>query len=260
MIEAPALQRIVDLTRAVGGDHDERHLACLDGADLRNRDLEVGEQLEQERLELFVRPVDLVDQQHGRRGVVVVDRIEQGTAQQELRAEDLAFGGASVGTLAHEPDVQELARIVPLVDGVRQVDSFVALEPDQPRAQHIGHDLGRLGLADARLAFDEERLLELERKEDRGGKRAVADVAALAQAALDVLDRHGSGHGDKEYEEAGLTRPGPPGLYWRPSAWLMARLVSTRARCFLYSGLARRSPAGSRPSDACCAASSGLAP
>src|SRR5205807_630142 len=91
-------------------------------------------------------------------------------------------------------------------------------------------------------------------------KRAVADVAALPQAALDVLDRHRSGHGDKEYEEAGLIRSGPPGLYWRPSAWLIARLVSTRARCFLYSGLARRSPAGSRPSDACCAASSALAP
>src|SRR5437773_737644 len=40
----------------------------------------------------------------------------------------------------------------------------------------------------------------------------------------------------------------------------MALLVRTRARCFLYSGLARRSPAGSRPSDACWAASSGLAP
>src|SRR5690348_5556993 len=64
----------------------------------------------------------------------------------------------------------------------------------------------------------------------------------------------------------------PPGRARRPRqqgrgrfsldqpACSIALLVSTRARCFLYSGLARRSPDGFSPSDACCAASSAFAP
>jgi hypothetical protein len=35
-----------------------------DRAELRDRDLEVGQQLEEKRLELLVRLVDLVDEQH----------------------------------------------------------------------------------------------------------------------------------------------------------------------------------------------------
>src|SRR5437870_10578333 len=49
----------------------------------------------------------------------------------------------------------------------------------------------------------------------------------------------------------------PPAIY--TACWI-ARLVSTRARCFLYSGEARRSPLGFRPSDAASAACSGVAP
>ena len=58
-----------------------------DGADLRDGDLEVGEHLEQERLELVVGPVDLVDQQH--RPVAGAHRLEQRPLEQELRAEQL---------------------------------------------------------------------------------------------------------------------------------------------------------------------------
>src|SRR5205823_14195201 len=203
------LQRIVYLARAVRGDDDERDLAGLDGADLRDRDLEVGEKLEQERLELLVRAVDLVDQEHRRRGVVVVDGIEQRAPQQELAAEDLALGGFSILALAHQADVQQLPRVVPLVDRVSEVDSLVALEPDQARAQHVGHHLGRLGLAHARLAFDEEGLLELQGQKDRGREGAVADVAPLAQAALDVLDRRRCAHGDKAYD-LGMAPPRGP--------------------------------------------------
>src|SRR5205807_8321253 len=143
------------------------------GADLRDRDLELRQKLKQKRLELLVGAVDLVDQQHRRRYVVVVDRIEQRAAKQELRAEDLALGRFSVLPLPHQPDMEELARIVPFVDRVRQVDAFVALQADQARAQDVGHDLGRLRLADARFAFYEQRLLQLERQEDRGCERPV---------------------------------------------------------------------------------------
>src|SRR5207247_2920100 len=151
------------------------------------------------------------------------DRVEQRTAQEKLGAEDLALGRAPILALAHQPDVQQLARVVPLVDGVREVDPLVALEADEPRAQHLGHHLGRFGLAHARLALDEQRLLQLEGEKDRGRERAVADVAPLAQAALDVLDRRRCAHGDKEYEEARPRRPRLPepllaafGLVYRP--------------------------------------------
>src|SRR5436309_787725 len=189
VVEAAALQRVVHLARTVGCDHDERHLAGLDGPDLRDGNLEVGEQLEQESLELLVG---------------AGDGVEQRAAEQKLRAEDLALGGAAVLAFAHQPDVEKLAGIVPLVDGMRQVDALVALEADQPRAKDLGHDLGRLRLANPGLAFYEERLLQLEGEKDGRRERAVADVLALAQASLDVLDGWGRAHGGQSVR-GGLT-------------------------------------------------------
>ena len=87
---------------------------------------------------------------------------------------------------------------------MRQVDAFVALEADQPRAKDLGHDLGRLRLADPGLAFYEERLLQLEGEKDGCRERAVADVLALAQASLDVLDGWGRAHGGQSVR-GGLT-------------------------------------------------------
>src|SRR5205814_280622 len=203
VVEAAALEGVVHLARPVGRDDDEWDLPCLDGADLRDRDLELREQLEEEGFELLVGAVDLVDEENRRCLVVVVDGVEQRTLKQELGAEDLALGRAPVYLIAwpftHEPDVQQLPRVVPLVDSMREVDPLIALEPDQPGPQHLGHHLGRLGLADARLTLDEQRLLELEGEKDRCRQRTVADVAAIAKAALDVLDRRGSAHARKEY-------------------------------------------------------------
>ncbi len=161
--------------------------------------LEVGEQLEQKRLELLVRAVDLVDQEHGRRGVVVVDGVQQRPAQQELGAEDLPLRRPAVLALTEKTDVEQLPRVVPLVHGVREVDALVALQADEARVEHLGHDLGGLRLADAGLALDEERLFELQRQEDGRGETAVADVAALAQAPLDIVDARRSRHRVKQY-------------------------------------------------------------
>ena len=80
--ERAALERVVQLARAVRGQDHGGPAARPDRAELGDRDLEVGEHLEQERLELLVGAVDLVDQQHDR--VVRVDRLEQRAADQEL--------------------------------------------------------------------------------------------------------------------------------------------------------------------------------
>ena len=77
MIEAAALQRVVDLARAVRGDDDDRRLLGLDRAELRDRDLEIGQHLEQERLEGLVGAVELVDEQHRRAGGVGLERLQQ---------------------------------------------------------------------------------------------------------------------------------------------------------------------------------------
>src|SRR5258708_653942 len=259
VVEAAALERVMHLASAVGGDDHERSTLGFDGSDFGDRDLEVGQELEQKRLELLVGPIDLVDQQHRRDWIVVVYGIEEGPSQEELGAEDLALRDAAVLPFTHQPDVQELPRIIPLVDRMRQVDAFVALEADEPRAQHVGHDLCGLRLADPGLAFDEERLFQLQGKEDRGGEAAISDVFALAQAHLDLLDGRGSAGGHARRLRGGSARV-PSHLTPAYLACSIARFVSTRARCFLYSGLARRSPEGFKPSDACCAASSGLAP
>ena len=68
---------------------DPRGAVGADRADLRDRDLEVGQDLEQVRLELLVGAVDLVDQQDGRRPVVVLQRLEQRALEQEVRPEDV---------------------------------------------------------------------------------------------------------------------------------------------------------------------------
>ena len=87
-VEAAALQRLGQLARVVRGEDDDRHRRRRDLAQLGDRDLEVGEQLEQHRLELLVGLVDLVDQQDDRLGAG--DRLHQRPLEQELLAEDVA--------------------------------------------------------------------------------------------------------------------------------------------------------------------------
>ena len=78
----------MQLARAVRREHHERPPPRGHRPQLGDRDREVGEELEQERLELVVGAVDLVDQQHD--VAVGLERLEQRPAQQELAAEQLA--------------------------------------------------------------------------------------------------------------------------------------------------------------------------
>ncbi len=66
VVQATALDCIVDLARAVGGQHHDRRRGCLYGAELGNRDLELRQHLEQKGFERLVGTVELVDQQHRR--------------------------------------------------------------------------------------------------------------------------------------------------------------------------------------------------
>ena len=198
--EGAALERVVQLARPVGGEDHGRLAARADRAELGDRDLEVREHLEQERLELLVGAVDLVDQQHD--GLVGVDRLEQRPPDQELRAEELVLRD---GPLLRGADVQQLARVVPLVDGVGDVEPLVALEPDQARVGRRRERLRRLGLADAGLALEQQRLLERERQEERRREAAVGQVVRGAQRGLELVDRAEGAHLNERSREAGAS-------------------------------------------------------
>ena len=153
-----------------------------DRPELRDRDREVGQELEQEGLELVVGAVDLVDQQHGR-PALVLQRLQQRPPQQELGPEQLARRRARLG----RPDREQLALVVPVVDRVVEVDALVALQPDQLGAGRGRQRARDLGLAHARLALQQQRLLEREREIGGGGEALVGEVALAGQGPRHVL-------------------------------------------------------------------------
>ena len=162
---------------------------------LGNRDLPLGQHLEQERLERLVCAIHFVDEQHGR--AVLGDRLEQRPLEQELFAEDLRFPLLERGALGlAQARAQHLPRVVPLVERRHRVEPFVALQPNQPRAQHLGEDLGALGLADAGGTFNQQRLLEREHDLQRGREGLVDDERVIAEAGADGRGvRHGWARG-----------------------------------------------------------------
>jgi hypothetical protein len=68
----------------------------VSGTEFRYRDLKVGEQLQQERLELLVGAVQFINEKH--RGPVVagIDCLKQRTPNQELLGKDAVLSGATV--------------------------------------------------------------------------------------------------------------------------------------------------------------------
>ena len=124
-----------------------------DRAELGDRDLEIGEHLEQEGLERLVGAVELVDQQHRRPAGIGLQRLQQRAADQEALGEDVAARALSRSPppAASAMRISSIcARIVPLVDRRGDVEPLVALQADQPAPERGGQHLGDLGLADAR--------------------------------------------------------------------------------------------------------------
>ena len=158
----------------------------LDPPQLRDRDLEVAQQLEQHRLELLVGLVDLVDQQHDR--LLRGDRLHQRAGEQELRAEDVVLDGVPAGVVAALGlDPQQLLAVVPLVERLGLVEALVALQAHERAAEVARERLRQLGLADARRALDEDRLAQPRGQVGDQGGGFAGQVAGLAQAGGDLL-------------------------------------------------------------------------
>src|SRR5215210_5924595 len=244
MVEATTLERVVDLSSTVGGQDGHGRPFGHDRAELGDGDGEVREDLEQERLELVVGAVYLVYEQHGRHRPPVLQRLQERTAYQELPVVEVALDAflifATEGFCG--ADVEQLAGVVPLVDGLVDVYPLVALQADQGRLKDAGEDFGDLGLAYPRFAFEEQRPSELEGEEDRGGEPFVSQVIVLAQPDPKLPEMRNAG---------GQGPPASAGRFvQRSRASSTARLLRTRARWRLYSSEAAMSEEGLVPSSA----------
>ena len=208
MIEAAALERVVDLAGAVRGDDHDRRLVGLHGAELRDRDLEVGQHFEQERLERLVGAVELVDQQHRRAGGVGLERLQQRPLDQEALGEHVVLDPVAVVVAfgLGDADRDHLRGVVPLVDRRRDVEPLVALQPDQPAPERRGQHLGDLGLADAGLAFQEQRPAHAQRQEQHGRERPVGEVIRRRQEFERLVDGRGQRPGGKRLHRGHVYR------------------------------------------------------
>ena len=181
----------MQLAGAVGGEHDDRRGRGRDRAELGDAHLVGREHLEQERLELVVGPVDLVDQQHRR---ACCSAASTGRASRKRSSYRLFSASSTVAPPAgglEGAQVQDLAREVPVVERLGGVDALVALQPDQRQVERLGDRLGQRGLAGAGLALEQQRPLHPQRQERDRRQRVVArgsrsSPSRAARSAADV--------------------------------------------------------------------------
>ena len=178
------------LPRPVGREDDKRRFGGAHRPELGNRDLELREQLEQVSFELLVSAIDLVDQQDRGTRPRGVDRLQQRPLDQERFAVQLppSAGAVQLPGGFENAQLDELPGVVPLVDGVGDVESFVALQPDEIGLERCGDRSGQRGLPDAGLSFDKQRPTEPKRQEEGDGEAVVGDVVLRGQALLQFLD------------------------------------------------------------------------
>jgi hypothetical protein len=154
-----------------------------------NRDLEVGQELQQHRLELLVGLVDLVDQQDDRS--LRRDRGKQRPREQELLAEDVVLHLGPAGAVGLRLDPQQLLAVVPLIHRLGFVEPLVALQAHQLAPQTGRHRLRQLGLANAGGAFDEHRLVQPRGEIGDQRRRSPRQIASRAQAVGEGFHRFG---------------------------------------------------------------------
>ena len=125
--------------------------------------------------------------------MIRLERLQQRPLDQEALGEHVALEPLAV-VLAlglGGADGDHLRGVIPLVDRGGDVEAFVALQPDEAPAERLRQHLGDLGLADAGLAFEEDRPPHLQRQIEHGAERAVAEVLRLGEERDGGVDRDG---------------------------------------------------------------------
>ena len=143
----------------------------------------VGQEFEQESLELVVGAVDLVDEQDACRSVS--QRLQQRPLDQEIVGIEIFRLARNLG-LANG---KQLARIVPFVEGLGGIDALVALQPYQVALQRPRQRLGGLGLADAGHALDQQRLAQRKRQIGGDGETFIGEIIGAAKRRRKNLRR-----------------------------------------------------------------------
>ena len=201
-MQAAPLQRVAEIALAVGGQDHGRRRDRGHRAELGNGDLEIAEDFQQQRFELGIRLVDLVDQQHaaGR----LLQRLQQRPRLDEFLGEEhvaeivqlVERGVQRLGAAEHFAElvlqdlrVEKLLGVFPLIERLGLVEPLVALQADHLQPAPGRDRLRKLGLADAGGAFDQDRLFDLLRQIDRGRDLPARDIALRGKAAFHCLDR-----------------------------------------------------------------------
>ena len=81
-----------------------------------------------------------------------------------------------------------LARVVPFVGGLGDVQAFIALQPHQPPAEGAGQHLGDLGFADTGFALKKQRSAHAQRQKHRSGQTALGDIVGACQQGHGGID------------------------------------------------------------------------
>src|SRR5215213_3330364 len=84
--------------------------------------------------------------------------------------------------------MQQLLRVIPFIERGGGVETFVALETNQPRLQCVCQRFGDLRFADASWSFDQQWLTKDHREIQSGGNSRVRNVDLLFQHLLDLFD------------------------------------------------------------------------
>jgi hypothetical protein len=129
--------------------------------------LKFGEQFEEETFELLVGAIDFVDQQNGGARSRGIDRLEQRPLDEKRFAVKLSMGAGTAERLGRieNSQFQQLARVVPLVQRMTDIESFVTLQTNQVGAERSRGRRGKGRLADAGFTLEKERPLEAKRQE-----------------------------------------------------------------------------------------------
>ena len=165
----------------------------IGGAEFGDRDLEVAEDFQEIRLERLVGAVEFVDQEHRRTAHVGLQRLQQRALDQISLGKDVAGELVAVGIAGgfREANRDHLRRAVPLVDRRGDVEALIALQPDQLAAERRRQHFRDLGLADAGLAFEEQRPAHAQRQKHHRRQRALGEVAARGQHVERRIDGNG---------------------------------------------------------------------
>ena len=176
MQAAPA-QRLGQLARAIGSQHDDRTLAARDsvpssGMLTWKSDSSSSRNASNSSSALSISSISRTTVRGDD------DRAQQRTLEQVVAREQMLgdlFPAQPLMLIGLQ--AQELLLIIPFVERARFVETLVTLQPDKFGAEHLGQHLGDLGLARAGRTFDQQRLFEREREKDRGLDALVGDVA-----------------------------------------------------------------------------------